>query len=631
VTISDIELTYLDGVSSNIQTQINNINTNNSALTTTVATHTTQIAALEASDTSQNTTLSTHTSQISALQTSDTSQNTTLATHTSQISAIQTVNATQTSDINSLNFAVTGLSSTVTSLGTDVSNLNTKTQNITANTTSTSMSKPLYINSNGQSNTASLELVDSFSSNATSFYPNIIAGSFNHIINSGDQAIVARGTIDTETLNLTTHSSVSSGVRISPSSVVMGVGGTTSTPTNRMTCDTGAVNIHGTLNLDCGNAKITTAGNMTVGIINSNASGENIKMTGNHSYIAGYDLSAGTRDYYVGTPGAGVKNLLMVNEKAGSITMYTGTDGITPSIIGRNKLNTYSTGLRLYRGGVTEVYGGEIGLSNVGNDVFHILGSGTNDIYVDALTSGNISLNVSGTRAITLNSNVLWVGSSTANANGRKSNINMYNATGTGWETQSSAFTEALKSQITTNQTNITALQNARTYAQTAIARITLTNAQIFGRNWPLNNSTVYGTLTNNLSLGLRLNLNGYSSYFNANGEWIYNGGATQRVSIRFDGEFNSGATGITSVVSRIKITTSTGTDVIQSMKQGVRYNQGGGNPINNILYWTTGEFVCELLSGYEILLETENAFSTSGDGSTRTLTGRLTFYLINY
>ena len=50
-TISDVELTYLDGVSSNIQTQINNINTNNSALITTVNTHTTQITALQNYDT----------------------------------------------------------------------------------------------------------------------------------------------------------------------------------------------------------------------------------------------------------------------------------------------------------------------------------------------------------------------------------------------------------------------------------------------------------------------------------------------------------------------------------------------------------------------------------------------------
>ena len=67
--ISDIELTYLDGVSSNIQTQINDINTDNSNLETTVNNHTTQITALQTSDTAQNT-------AITNLQTTNTSQNT---------------------------------------------------------------------------------------------------------------------------------------------------------------------------------------------------------------------------------------------------------------------------------------------------------------------------------------------------------------------------------------------------------------------------------------------------------------------------------------------------------------------------------------------------------------------------
>jgi hypothetical protein len=59
--ISDIELTYLDGVSSNIQTQINNINTNNSELISTVTTHTSQITSLQATDV-------THSNQIGLLQ-----------------------------------------------------------------------------------------------------------------------------------------------------------------------------------------------------------------------------------------------------------------------------------------------------------------------------------------------------------------------------------------------------------------------------------------------------------------------------------------------------------------------------------------------------------------------------------
>jgi hypothetical protein len=129
-TISDIELTYLDGVNSNIQTQINNINTNNSGLSATVNQHTAQISALEASDSTQNTTLT---------------------THTSQISAIQSVNATQTTDINNLNFAVAGQSAVISSLGTDVSNLQTKTQNITADSNATTMTKPLIINYSGES------------------------------------------------------------------------------------------------------------------------------------------------------------------------------------------------------------------------------------------------------------------------------------------------------------------------------------------------------------------------------------------------------------------------------------------------------------------------------------------------
>ena len=103
-TISDVELTYLDGTTSNIQTQINNINTSSSGLTTTVATHTTQISALQTSDTTQNTTLGTHTTQISALQTSDTSQN---------------------ASISAINYAIYGQSNSITNLQTSDTSQNT--------------------------------------------------------------------------------------------------------------------------------------------------------------------------------------------------------------------------------------------------------------------------------------------------------------------------------------------------------------------------------------------------------------------------------------------------------------------------------------------------------------------------
>ena len=47
VTISDVELTYLDGVTANIQTQLNDLSSNSTSLLP-------RITALETSDTSQN-------------------------------------------------------------------------------------------------------------------------------------------------------------------------------------------------------------------------------------------------------------------------------------------------------------------------------------------------------------------------------------------------------------------------------------------------------------------------------------------------------------------------------------------------------------------------------------------------
>ena len=71
---------------------------------------------------------------------------------------------------------------------------------------------------------------------------------------------------------------------------------------------------------------------------------------------------------------------------------------------------------------------GEIGATNTSDSHFYINGNGVN----------NISIN-SGIGATNLVTNMVWIGSGTANANGRKSNTNMLDASGN-WETQSSAF-----------------------------------------------------------------------------------------------------------------------------------------------------------------------------------------------
>jgi hypothetical protein len=122
--------------------------------------------------------------------------------------------------------------------------------------------------------------------------------------------------------------------------------------------------------------------------------------------------------------------------------------------LGQNKIITNSNGISLRRGGITagdtEINVGEIGGLTDGN--LRINGNSTNNIILN-----------SGIGEISCESNLLRIGSTTANANGRKSNILMYDSSRNNWETQSSAFTEVLKSQISTNASNITALQTTNT------------------------------------------------------------------------------------------------------------------------------------------------------------------------
>ncbi len=604
VTISDIELTYLDGVSSNIQTQINNINTNTSGLATTVATHTTQIAALEASDTtqnttlathtsqisalqtsdtSQNTTLATHTSQISALQTSDTSQNTTLATHTSQISAIQTVNATQTTDINNLNFAVTGQATTLTTHTSQISALQTSDTTQNANISNLQSSDTTQ-NTTLATHTAQISALQTSDATQNTNITNLQASD------------------TTQNTNITNLQTNVSALQTSD----------TTQNTNITTLQTKTQNI-----------TATSIKTMTDKRLVLNNSGEVLEMTGTHSYISGYDSSNNNRDFYIGTPFAGNKNLTLAVERVADLVLQSGTDNVStnPIVYGRTKIQTYSKGLQFYRKQtvqvfppvISNIYGGEIGL--LGNDsdqTLYINSNQTGGIY---MSSGTGLLNLVSSGIIELSSTDVRVGSSSSSLSFLE---------GGSWVAQSSAFTEALKTQLI-------ALQNAKIAAQTAVGRTQLTQTHLLGRTFPLTNSTNYPSLTHEHNLGIRLNQGGYSSYFNASGQWIYNGGATQRVSIKVDCEFNSGLTGIKTIVSRILIKTSGGAAIVHSRPQGVRYSAAGGNPLNSILYWSTGEFVFNIQNLNTITLETENFFSTSSDGSTRSAVGHLQFFLLPY
>jgi hypothetical protein len=141
----------------------------------------------------------------------------------------------------------------------------------------------------------------------------------------------------------------------------------------------------------------------------------------------------------IGTPSANIKQLLISNEKEEGIYLKTGSRSGNTNL-GQNKIYTNALGISFRRGGITsgdpEVTAGEIGAVDPLNGNFYINGTGTNSIYIN-----------SGLGQTVLDNNMLWVGSGTANANGRKSNIKMLDENGT-WEIQSSAFTEELKTKV---------------------------------------------------------------------------------------------------------------------------------------------------------------------------------------
>jgi hypothetical protein len=493
-TITNIELSYLDNCNSNIQTQINNFNTNNTSLQTQINTHTTQISTI-------NTTLTTHTTQITALQTSDTAQNTAisninyaiygqinsitnlqnsdttqnaiLATHTSQISAIQTVNTNQDASL--------------LTISNDMTTLQNKTQNITADNTSTYFSKRMRILSDGEA----------------------------------------------------------------------------------------------------------------------------IQMAGSYTIINAYTTGSTSLDWSIGQPSAGSKKVQLINYKQDSTNIISGINA--SGLYGRNDVNIYSYGIKLYRGdstqsGNTLEYSGAIGQLNPSLSQFFISGNGTNSIYIDP-----------GLGSITLNTNTVWLSGGTAAGNGRYSNINMLNAAGTGWETQSSAFTDTLKGQITTNQTNITTLTNRlNDISNFGIIRGYLSGSQIAGRVIPFTVSTVYALQTTIINIGLYNYNSGYTSFFNSIGQCIL---TNCYINIKFECQFQSGNTGINTLRSRIKQNNGA-TLYDQTYFQGVKYNSN--QTFNNTLHYEV-YMKMNPANGSLFYLDTESFFTTSSDGASASIIGVIT------
>ena len=322
------------------------------------------------------------------------------------------------------------------------------------------------------------------------------------------------------------------------------------------------------------------------------------------------------------------------------MVLTSGTDGASsnPTVYGRTKIKTYSKGLQFYRKQaytpnqflpttIIDVYGGEIGLLGNDNDkTLYINGNQTDGIYMG---SGAGVINLVSSNMIHLSSNNVRVGSGTSNLSFLE---------GGSWVAQSSAFTEALKTQITTNQTNIAVL---KTKIQSEIIRIDIPtsgtsngNIQILGRTQTLSPSTNYSNQVWTLNLGVLLHNNGGlgAILFNSSGQWVFTQGATQRVSVQFDITFTSLSTGIKIFTTRLLTLPQTGSlSLFNSRPMGVNYNQSNGNPLNAVLHVSTEQFIVDLSNLNRVFLETQNFFSTSGDGASVATSGRLTFYLLPY
>jgi hypothetical protein len=88
--------------------------------------------------------------------------------------------------------------------------------------------------------------IKNFNSNQTlQFFPNITGGGWNSMNVGGDNSIVAVGTVNTNSLTLTTWSNTSSGVRVSANAVLLGAGGNLNVPTTNLSINGAA----GTLSL----------------------------------------------------------------------------------------------------------------------------------------------------------------------------------------------------------------------------------------------------------------------------------------------------------------------------------------------------------------------------------------------
>ena len=325
--------------------------------------------------------------------------------------------------------------------------------------------------------------------------------------------------------------------------------------------------------------------------------GECLRTIGNHTYWAGYDTTNTTRHFAIGKEGITSNRLMISNNTLGETVIQAGSRTGNTNL-GQNKIITNSNGISLRRGGITagdtQITVGEIGGINTDAHLY-INGNGTNNITIDT-----------GLGACNLITNTVWVGSSVAAANGRKSNINMLTSDGNNWETQSSAFTEILKSQIGTTSAKFT---NASSFGVNK-GKITLTrNFEIMGQT-SLAIATTYNSGTS-YNVGAQLN-SSYPTIFDTNGK--FNGSETMNFNISFELGFLCKTSSMKYFKSYIQILDTNGSPVDNTFTQGIDLISTGST-LHNVIYYNVGPFKHIITTGHQIMINTSYNFTTSNTG----------------
>ena len=195
----------------------------------------------------------------------------------------------------------------------------------------------------------------------------------------------------------------------------------------------------------------------------------------------------------------------------------------------------------------------------------------------------------------------------------------MFNAAGTDWEIQSSAFTETLKTQITTTAAKFT---NASAFGGNR-GRITLLRGfdligRPFGTATLVANTLYSGTMNYNVGQNLQ---SLYPDLFLSNGGFLNLESPTQHWSLSFEMSFVCKNSSMRILRTYIQVQNSAGAMIENTYTQGIHYRTA--QTFNEIVYYNVGPLKHIISQGDRIFISTTYDFTTGTEGASTVLQGK--------